>query len=1088
MTMTSKHIRQLDTETIRYECSNSSFQRGKQYFDNKRVTDFHIDHAQASNVAITSRVKGSHATPYKQLISIKWQEDKDSPRIIGQCSCPIGYNCKHVAAACLEYIHRIELQTPKLASTACFDWLEKLEEESFPDIDDHAEFLAYVLKTNGTKPDLIVDLVITKAKKSGGLTKGRAVNAGNLNYNFSYGYKLPAYLRPADEEIIKLLNSLSFPNYQPHIKGSVGAIVLLKMLNSGRLFWQNLENPALNCSEPREIACQWQADANGNYRLIIECVPAARLIFTEPAFYIDSAVGCIGQILTPQFDNIALRKLVDAPSIPAEYAEQFTQRLLFDYPHLKIPAPRQIEIIDINDLAPKPHLTLQGKASSGDHYFHQLKLEFDYGKHTLAACEQEETSIVQTREGYLRIHRDLEFETNCIKRLLDAGFRIIEELHVTDLLFYSAANSTIESAGRWYDFLQFDIPELEQQGWIVGTDTSFRLNFSTATDWEAEIEENQNDWFEMRFMVNINGQALPLLPLLMPVLENYELANLPDLLTVPLGNHEYLTLPSAKLKPFLNILFEMFGSHHINAEGNLKLSRFDAAGLAELESHSYGLFSLKGGAALRELGRKIQNFSGIANVALPENLHAELRNYQHQGLNWLQFLREYQFGGILADDMGLGKTLQTLTHLLLEKQQGRLIQPCLIIAPTSLMSNWRREAARFTPDLKVLILQGTERKLLFDKISEYDLVLTTYPLLPRDEEFLLAQSYYYLILDEAQIVKNPNAKAAKIVRAINAEHRLCLTGTPMENHLGELWTQFDFLMPGFLGDSSSFKRQYRTPIELHGDGEQRQRLAKRITPFMLRRTKQQVVTELPAKSEIISAVPLGEKQAMLYESIRLTMELKVQQAIAERGLARSHIAILDALLKLRQTCCDPRTLPLTEAKKIHESAKLDLLMEMLPELLEEGRRILIFSQFTKMLALIETELNKNKILFSKLTGQTRNREEAIDSFKSGTVNVFLISLKAGGVGLNLTEADTVIIYDPWWNPAVENQAADRAHRIGQEKPVFVYKLITENTVEEKILAMQDRKRALAEGVYQGDKKSTALNFSSEDLSALFQPL
>ena len=227
---------------------------------------------------------------------------------------------------------------------------------------------------------------------------------------------------------------------------------------------------------------------------------------------------------------------------------------------------------------------------------------------------------------------------------------------------------------------------------------------------------------------------------------------------------------------------------------------------------------------------------------------------------------------------------------------------------------------------------------------------------------------------------------------------------------------------------------------------------------------------------------------MLYESIRLTMERKVQQAIAEKGLARSHIAILDALLKLRQTCCDPRTLPLTEARKVKESAKLELLMEMLPELLEEGHRILLFSQFTRMIALIETELDALKIPYAKLTGQTQNRDKAIEQFKSGAANVFLISLKAGGVGLNLTEADTVIVYDPWWNPAVESQAADRAHRIGQEKPVFVYKLITENTVEEKILAMQERKRALAEGVYQGDKKGGTLSFTSEDLTALFQPL
>jgi len=574
----------------------------------------------------------------------------------------------------------------------------------------------------------------------------------------------------------------------------------------------------------------------------------------------------------------------------------------------------------------------------------------------------------------------------------------------------------------------------------------------------------------------------------MPVLENYDPENLPDMLNIPLGNHKYLSVSSDKIKPIMAILFELFNTSLLEKDGTLKLSRFNAASLADVEEQSYGLFSLTGGKELRELGQKLKNFTGIQDVTLPVNLQADLRHYQQHGLNWLQFLREYKFAGILADDMGLGKTIQTLAHLLLEKQSGRMTLPCLIIAPTSLMSNWRRETERFTPDLRVLTLQGAERKQLFDRINDYDLVLTTYPLLSRDDETLLKHEYHYLILDEAQTIKNPASLAAQLVRRIKTNHRLCLTGTPMENHLGELWAQFDFLMPGFLGDNSNFKKHYRTPIETYGDNDQKSRLSRRLAPFMLRRTKQEVANELPPKTEIIRSVPLYAKQAALYESIRLTMEKKVRDAIAEKGLSRSHITILDALLKLRQTCCDPRTLPLKEAQKVKESAKLDLLMEILPEQLEEGRRILIFSQFTRMIALIEDELDARKIAYSKLTGQTRKRDEAIELFKSGEVSVFLISLKAGGVGLNLTEADTVIIYDPWWNPAAESQAADRAHRIGQDKPVFVYKLITENTVEEKIIAMQKRKRALADSIYKDESKDESLKLTAEDLTALFEPL
>jgi len=295
-------------------------------------------------------------------------------------------------------------------------------------------------------------------------------------------------------------------------------------------------------------------------------------------------------------------------------------------------------------------------------------------------------------------------------------------------------------------------------------------------------------------------------------------------------------------------------------------------------------------------------------------------------------------------------------------------------------------------------------------------------------------------------------------------------------------------MPGFLRDQTYFKQFFRTPIEKHHDDTRREQLSRRVKPFMLRRTKQAVATELPQKTEIIRSVTLESPQAALYESIRLSMEKKVQQAIASKGLARSHITILDALLKLRQTCCDPQLLSLEQAGKVKASAKLELLMTILPEMVEEGRKVLLFSQFTKMLSLIEVKLQEQQISYSKLTGQTRNRDQAIDAFRYGDAKVFLISLKAGGVGLNLTEADTVIHYDPWWNPAAENQATDRAYRIGQDKPVFVYKLITENTVEEKILAMQERKRALAEGVYAGKKTGKETALSADDLKELLAPI
>jgi SNF2 family DNA or RNA helicase len=323
---------------------------------------------------------------------------------------------------------------------------------------------------------------------------------------------------------------------------------------------------------------------------------------------------------------------------------------------------------------------------------------------------------------------------------------------------------------------------------------------------------------------------------------------------------------------------------------------------------------------------------------------------------------------------------------------------------------------------------------------------------------------------------------------LKAGHRLCLTGTPVENHLGEAWSLFAFLMPGLLGDAKSFTRLFRTPIEKRGDADRRQLLSRRLKPFLLRRTKSAVATELPPKTEMVRWVDLDGGQRDLYETLRLAMDRKVRDAVASKGLSRSAIEILDALLKLRQACCDPRLVKLkTTGKAAPASAKLEFLMELLPALVEEGRRILLFSQFTSMLDLIKTELAKVEIPFVELTGETTDRATPVRQFQSGAVPLFLISLKAGGVGLTLTAADTVIHYDPWWNPAAEDQATDRAHRIGQDKPVFVYKLIATGTVEERMLELQSRKRAVAEALFDPDSKG-ALVFSEEDIAALFQPM
>jgi SNF2 family DNA or RNA helicase len=345
-----------------------------------------------------------------------------------------------------------------------------------------------------------------------------------------------------------------------------------------------------------------------------------------------------------------------------------------------------------------------------------------------------------------------------------------------------------------------------------------------------------------------------------------------------------------------------------------------------------------------------------------------------------------------------------------------------------------------------------------------------------------------LVLDEAQNIKNAQTHAAQVVSEIPSVHRLCLSGTPIENHLGELWSQFHFLMPGFLGSQRRFTELFRTPIERQGSAEKMALLRARVTPFMLRRTKDLVASELPPKIETLMPVPLQGQQADLYETIRLGMEKTVRDALSTQGLGKSQITILDALLKLRQVCCDPRLVKSAAAAKVKSSAKLEQLMEMLPEMLAEGRRILLFSQFTTMLGLIEVELAKRNLSWVKLTGSTQKRDEVIERFTSGEVPLFLISLKAGGVGLNLPQADTVIHFDPWWNPAAENQATDRAHRIGQTQSVWVIKLVAQGTIEERILALQERKAQLARELYSGAVARKQPLFTEDDLQVLLRPL
>ena len=500
------------------------------------------------------------------------------------------------------------------------------------------------------------------------------------------------------------------------------------------------------------------------------------------------------------------------------------------------------------------------------------------------------------------------------------------------------------------------------------------------------------------------------------------------------------------------------------------------AGFLEATLRQHGEWKVQAPATWRDRAAKQ---SGEAKLECPPLGHLEnvLRPYQKQGVAWLHFLRTNGFGGVLADEMGLGKTLQTLAFfnsLRNESPRPPAAAPHLIVCPTSLVFNWVAEVKKFTPHLKILALHGPDRHARFSEIAASDLVVTSYALIRRDAAQYRGLEFDTVALDEAQHIKNRQTQNAQAVKAIKARHRIVLTGTPLENSVLDLWSIFDFLMPGYLGTAKDFRERYELPIAKEKNVEAQKRLARRLKPFMLRRLKKEVASDLPAKLEQVSYCELTPEQRGVYQQVIEASRKEVLAAVGEQGMAKSRMVVLTALLRLRQICCDLRLLKLENVNPADASGKLEMFGELLEEVIDGGHRLLVFSQFVGMLTLLKEKLTAEGIEFCYLDGSTTDRAAVVEKFQTNAaIPVFLISLKAGGVGLNLTGADTVIHFDPWWNPAVEDQATDRAHRIGQTKIVTSYKLITRDTVEEKILTLQNRKREIIQATIGGEEEFAA---------------
>jgi superfamily II DNA or RNA helicase len=728
-----------------------------------------------------------------------------------------------------------------------------------------------------------------------------------------------------------------------------------------------------------------------------------------------------------------------------------------------------------------------------------ISLCFDYGGTKVRAADRRQRFFVAQGGALGVVARDLRGEAAA--QCLLEGFGAVELGCLEDVSadLDSDADYLVQLDGNVHSYCSFTayvVPQLRALGWVVEIDASYPYQVvAPDVPWYASVEpdEERTDWFGLELGIQVAGKRVNLLPALLGLLEECPdsesleaLLDMPARLrVVPVGENRYLPIPPERLRAVMQVLLELYRGDRL-ADGTLQFPRTLAQSVAKLDvalgDSSRLLWS--GMTSAIERARVLQ--APVAVGPPPVGLKATLRPYQEVGVEWLGTLVRLEAGGVLADDMGLGKTLQTIAHLVRERDSGRADRPSLVVCPTSLIGNWQREIGKFAPGLEVVVVHGPRRESRFGAIAKADVVLTTYPILVRDLETFQKQDYYLVILDEAQAIKNPRALASQAVRQLSARHRLCLSGTPVENNLEELWSLFDFLMPGFLGDAQRFRTHFRIPIERAGNQLRMDALRNAVSPFILRRMKEYVARDLPPKTEIVRPVELSDDQRELYESIRVAAHGDVRRAIREKGVTGSAIAILDALMKLRQACCDPRLVNVPSARRVTGSAKIECFFELMTTQLEQGRRVLVFSQFTRMLDLIAHGLGERKLPFVELTGKTQDRQKAVDRFEAREVDVFLISLKAGGTGLNLTSADTVIHYDPWWNAASQAQATDRAYRIGQTRPVFVYNLIVAGSVEERMLRLQQRKSELASSLLGLANAPQAL--SERDVDDLFAPL
>jgi len=697
-----------------------------------------------------------------------------------------------------------------------------------------------------------------------------------------------------------------------------------------------------------------------------------------------------------------------------------------------------------------------------------FEIYFRYGENHFQPSEQAEVSVVveKHKDDYLfrRIVRNRQREEQIVSLLREKSIDLQSSRAILD------KRTAFTWINRHKDELGKEGIQLKQKN------TRSKKYFLGQSTIDIEVRENI-DWFDIYAKVQFGPYEIPFRKIRKLILAKKREFRLP--------NDEIAVIPETWFTEYSE-LFAFSEEQTEDQKEGVHLKKYHLALVQNLQNDSMAKVSMD-----RKLER-LREFSNIEEQQTPEYFNGELRPYQKAGYNWMSFLNSYKFGGCLADDMGLGKTVQTLALLQKIKeanQQGNghgvAIHPrtTLLVMPTSLIYNWEMEAAKFTPTLKVFTYTGTSRNKEVEQFEDYDLVLTSYGIVRLDIDILKKYYFNYIILDESQAIKNPDSNIAQAVQDLNSRYRLILTGTPLENSTMDLWSQMNFINPGLLGGQSFFKNEFVLPIEKKGDTNKTEKLYSIIKPFILRRQKWQVAKELPEKIENVQYCGMTEKQEACYEEAKSFYRNEIMSHIENKGINKSQILLLQGLTKLRQIANHPH---MVDESYTASSGKMEDAVHMLLNAISEGHKILVFSQFVKFLSLLSKEVEKAGIPYAYLDGSTKDRKGQVESFqKDDALRLFLISLRAGGVGLNLTKADYVFIMDPWWNPAIEQQAIDRAHRIGQENQVFTYKFITRGTVEEKILKLQENKLKLATDLISTEE-SFVKKLTREDISAILE--